>query len=168
MSADIAALAELWRKRSRQYKDAGKHLPAAEYWEVAEAVLALEAERVRLEGASRWTCFHCSETFTTEGAAQDHFGATISAEPGCQLKVSLGAERGLLMALRKTEETLARFMVEDTDTQRAMHVMQTRHSQALQTAEELGYERGLRDNIRAAHELRKADTLERTKETPRE
>lgn len=103
-----------------------------------------------------WTCFHCGETFTTEGGARDHFGATIHAEPGCQLKVSLGAERGLLMALRKTEETLARFMEEDTDTQRAMHVMQSRHSEALRTAEEAGYERGLRDAIRQAHELRKA------------
>lgn len=57
--------------------------------------------------AHGWTCFHCGETFTTFGSARDHFGATPNAEPGCLIKVRLGEERGLLMALRKAEAVLA-------------------------------------------------------------
>jgi hypothetical protein len=53
-----------------------------------------------------WTCFHCGETFTTVGAAQDHFGADPDSEPGCILKVKLGQERGLLMTLRRIEDGL--------------------------------------------------------------
>jgi hypothetical protein len=50
-----------------------------------------------------WTCFHCGETFTTVGGARDHFGADITAQPGCLIRVQLGNERGLLMELRKVE-----------------------------------------------------------------
>lgn len=96
-----------------------------------------------------WTCFHCGETFTTTGSARDHFGAQPDAEPGCQVRVSLGAERGLLMALRKAEDECRRAWAavheETTDAHRAMHAMQSRHADALQQAEEAGYERGLRD-----------------------
>lgn len=95
-----------------------------------------------------WTCFHCGETFTTVGGAQDHFGADPSKEPGCMLKVSLGAERGLLMKLRALEDELTTFYqrraAEDTDLHREIHALQSRHADALQTAEELGFERGLR------------------------
>lgn len=48
-----------------------------------------------------WTCFHCGETFTTYGAAKDHFGARPSDTPACRIKA--GHERGLVMALRKSE-----------------------------------------------------------------
>jgi len=92
-----------------------------------------------------WTCFHCGETFTTLGSARDHFGATPVSEPGCVLKVNLGGERGLLMALRKTEALLATWMDEATDIHKSMHAQQTRHSGALEDAEIAGYERGLRD-----------------------
>jgi hypothetical protein len=91
-----------------------------------------------------WTCFHCGETFKNTGCARDHFGALPTAQPGCLLKVNLGAERGLLMALRKVEEQLARHIEEDTDLHRSIHAMQSRHADQLQTAEEAGYERGLR------------------------
>lgn len=50
-----------------------------------------------------WTCFHCGENFKKFGAALDHFGATPEATAGCLLKIAVGDERGLLMALRKTE-----------------------------------------------------------------
>lgn len=56
-----------------------------------------------------WTCFHCGETFKTPGGARDHFGATPESQPGCVLKVGLGEERGLLMALRKIEEDMILF-----------------------------------------------------------
>jgi hypothetical protein len=97
--------------------------------------------------AKGWTCFHCGETFKTPGAARDHFGFAPSSEPGCRIKI--GAERGLLMALRKAEEEIARNRDEDGPAvaviMREMRAMQGRHSDALRAAEELGYERGLND-----------------------
>lgn len=51
--------------------------------------------------AHGWTCFHCGDTFTKLGSARDHFGATPAGVPGCIIKA--GEERGLLMALRKSE-----------------------------------------------------------------
>lgn len=96
-----------------------------------------------------WTCFFCGETFKNIGGAQDHFGATPDKKPGCVLKVSVGAERGLLMELRRVEEELAKVYREradeDTHLHREIHRMQSRHADALQNAEELGYARGLRD-----------------------
>ena len=55
-----------------------------------------------------WTCFFCGETFNTIGGAQDHFGASPDMMPGCKIKVELGDERGLLMALRKAEATITK------------------------------------------------------------
>jgi len=52
-----------------------------------------------------WTCFHCGDTFTTPGAAQDHFGCEPSNDPACKIKV--GEERGLVMALRRAESRIA-------------------------------------------------------------
>lgn len=49
-----------------------------------------------------WTCFHCSETFTTIGSARDHFGKYSDADPACMIKA--GHERGLVMALRRAEQ----------------------------------------------------------------
>lgn len=98
-----------------------------------------------VSGNQKWTCFHCGETFTTVGAARDHFGASQGSEPGCILKVSVGAERGMLQQLRKAEEIIARYLNDDSDIHREMRAMQTRHADALRVAEELGYERGLRD-----------------------
>ena len=94
--------------------------------------------------AHGWTCFHCGETFKTPGAAQIHFGFDPSSDPGCRIKV--GAERGLLMALRKAEEELATAGADAVVTVRDMAIrmaeMQGRHSDALRSAEEHGYERG--------------------------
>ena len=56
--------------------------------------------------AHGWTCFHCGETFTTPGSARDHFGCAPCADPACRIKV--GEERGLVRALRRAEEELAR------------------------------------------------------------
>ncbi len=96
-----------------------------------------------------WTCFHCGETFTTVGSARTHFGAQPAAVQGCMLRVQLGPERGLLMALRKAEDECRRAWSavhdESTDAHRAMYAMQSRHAAALRDAEELGYARGLRD-----------------------
>nr|WP_023842727.1 hypothetical protein [Burkholderia sp. M701]BAO19186.1 hypothetical protein [Burkholderia sp. M701] len=107
----------------------------------------VEANDTYLAPAHGWTCFHCGETFTTVGSARTHFGAMPTAEPGCMVRVSLGAERGLLMALREAESLLARYMNEDTDLHRSMYQMQARHADQLRVAEEAGYERGLRDAL---------------------
>ncbi|WP_186214545.1 hypothetical protein [Burkholderia gladioli] len=107
----------------------------------------VEANDTYLAPAHGWTCFHCGETFTTVGSARAHFGAMPTAEPGCMVRVSLGAERGLLMALREAESLLARYMNEDTDLHRSMYQMQARHADQLRVAEEAGYERGLRDAL---------------------
>ncbi len=53
-----------------------------------------------------WVCFHCGERFTVVGAARDHFGVDPDSEPGCILKVKLGNERGMLMAIRQIEAIL--------------------------------------------------------------
>lgn len=95
--------------------------------------------------AHGWTCFHCGETFTTPGAARLHFGVTPDKDPGCILKVGVGAERGLLSCIRKLEDRLAKHLHEDSDTHRIMVDNQQRQSEALRVAEELGYERGIRD-----------------------
>jgi hypothetical protein len=96
-----------------------------------------------------WTCFHCGETFTTVGGARTHFGGVPDVAPGCVTKVELGAERGLLTALRKAEDECRRAWAavhdETTDAHKAMHAMQSRHADALREAEEAGYARGLRD-----------------------
>jgi hypothetical protein len=97
-----------------------------------------------------WVCFHCGERFTTPGSARDHFGFEPSSEPGCRIK--LGAERGLLMALRRAEEEAARLSIllveECSDVAKAWHAASARHAGQLITAEEAGYERGLRDGRR--------------------
>lgn len=92
-----------------------------------------------------WTCFHCDETFTDEKLARLHFGPTVADEPGCLIKVRLGAERGLLLALREAEERIARYMENDSDVMRSMHGMQARHARQLVEAEEAGYLRGICD-----------------------
>lgn len=102
-----------------------------------------------------WTCFHCGETFTTPGAARDHFGGDASAEPACQIKA--GAERGLVMALRKAEEQAALAMSaihdENTEMHRVLRDVATRHLDALEHAEKAGYERGLRAARRRCAEI---------------
>lgn len=48
-----------------------------------------------------WTCFHCGEAFKKYGAARDHFGERPGQGLACKIKA--GEERGLVMALRKTQ-----------------------------------------------------------------
>lgn len=90
-----------------------------------------------------WTCFHCGDTFTTPGAARDHFGADPLKDPACRIKV--GEERGLVMALRRAEEELERYRCEDSDADRAMAALRSDHAQALISEEEKGYARGVAD-----------------------
>lgn len=61
-----------------------------------------------MQRAVGWVCFHCGEAFATVGSARDHFGGDPSREPGCMIRVQLGDERGLEMALRKAEDEVTR------------------------------------------------------------
>jgi hypothetical protein len=68
---------------------------------------------------NQWTCFHCGETFTTQGSARDHFGAFEGADAGClvdRIAIEEGGTpergRGLLMALRKAEDRIAELVRE--------------------------------------------------------
>lgn len=97
--------------------------------------------------AHGWTCFHCGETLKTPGAARDHFGFEPSADPACRIKA--GAERGLVMALRRAEQELAEAWSaihnERTEAAKAYYAQASRHREQIIDAEEAGYERGLRD-----------------------
>jgi len=103
-----------------------------------------------LQGRGPWTCFHCGDTFKTQGTARDHFGFDPSSDPGCLVKT--GADRGLLMALRKSEaanEELLRLLHdENSEGYRVAARQASRHQSQLMEAEESGYERGLRDGLK--------------------
>jgi hypothetical protein len=91
-----------------------------------------------------WTCFYCGETFTAFGDARAHFGGYQPfADAACRIKA--GEERGLVMALRRAEMQLAGYRAEDSDKDRAMRAMESKHQQELRRAEEAGYARGLED-----------------------
>lgn len=86
----------------------------------------------RLDGRSYpmpqngWTCFHCGETFTTWGSAEDHFGETQCSTPACQIK--LGDERGLVMELRKFEKQANEQLERALDAERDLEAAQCRIS----------------------------------------
>lgn len=97
-----------------------------------------------------WRCFHCGAEFfkVQERWAREHFGRDESAKPVCLLRIP--GEDGLIAALRKAEDELARFRAEDSDILRAMEQMSVAvsaadHRLAVQRAEEEGYAKGLRD-----------------------
>lgn len=94
-----------------------------------------------------WTCFHCGDTFTTPGAARDHFGFDPSSDPACRIKI--GAERGLVMELRKAEQANAqlaeRLHDENSEAYQMLASTQSRHRAQIIAIEEEAYARGLQD-----------------------
>ena len=94
-----------------------------------------------------WTCFHCGETFTTPGAARDHFGFDPSFDPACRIKV--GEERGLVMELRRVEAKYQKLLEETCDeggaVAREFYGLGAKHAIDKRKAEEEGYRKGLRD-----------------------
>ena len=56
-----------------------------------------------------WTCFHCGDTFTSVGAARDHFGGNPDELAACKIKAK-GGELALVMLLRKTQDELAEWI----------------------------------------------------------
>lgn len=124
--------------------------------ELRAAADALEACEAELEGRSPiWRCFHCDEVFTTEHAARLHFGETECQDPACQIKA--GAEMSMLEALRRAEEEARMAVIamheEGTDGWTAFRRLEGRTKQNAEAAENLGYERGLRDGRAEAPKL---------------
>lgn len=102
-----------------------------------------------------WTCFHCGEQFAGnlagQRAAQQHFGATVDAIPGCRLRMRKG-EHSLLRRIRWLERralelqvVIDRYRAEDSDKDREFYALQATHAQALIREEKKGYEKGMRD-----------------------
>jgi hypothetical protein len=91
-----------------------------------------------------YTCFHCHETFTDEIEAAGHFGVDENAKPGCILAMPRGEERGLLLALRATEQQAIALM-----NQVHEQTAPSRRLQALVTA-----------SIRSFTPFRECDTLQ--------
>lgn len=94
----------------------------------------------------RWRCFHCGTGFTEERAAAHHFGKSEDQTPACLIKASEG---GLIQALREAEDALfnatTELHAESADGLRALQNNLGRHRAALISAEESGYEKGMRD-----------------------
>ncbi len=94
-----------------------------------------------------WRCFHCDEVFHTRHAAQMHFGYTECSEPACRIKA--GAEGSILEALRRAENdaelAIAAMHDESSEGWRAYHSIAGRVREQVDAAENLGYERDIRD-----------------------
>ncbi|GAA2867059.1 hypothetical protein GGQ99_001342 [Aminobacter niigataensis] len=91
--------------------------------------------------AREWRCFHCDEVFTEEQAARDHFGALTVigipiTDPACCVDIG---------KFRDMEHQLQRYGMEDSDKDREIAAMHSKHARALMDEEEKGYARGLRD-----------------------
>lgn len=109
------------------------------------------------EPAKVWRCFHCDDVFHNVAQAAAHFGTREDQTPACQLKASEG---GLVRALREAEDECERvhtqLHAESADGLRALQNNLGRHRTALIAQEELGYERGIRDQARTVEVLRRA------------
>jgi len=107
-------------------------------------------------GPLSWRCFHCDEVFTDQHRARLHFGTEEGCVPACHIKASEG---GLLKALRDAEDAArdawAAIHSEGTDIMAAWRGAQARHHQAVTSAEERGYERGLQDMREEVEALRR-------------
>lgn len=147
MAAEAGEIATKFRINRVGFEHNGRWLYVMKDETPAEAIARWDGEGEHYAPWHGWTCFHCGETLTTEGAARDHFGFEPSADPACRIKA--GAERGLVMALRKAEKAAAdawhAIHSEGTDAARAYYAQTERHSDQLRQMEELGYERGLAD-----------------------
>jgi|HubBroStandDraft_1064217.scaffolds.fasta_scaffold200742_1 hypothetical protein len=86
--------------------------------------------------AEVWRCFHCGEVFTERSCAIEHFGASETAEPACQMDIA---------KYREMEELHARNLAEDTERDRVIYRLQAELTPKTREAEEQGYARGLRD-----------------------
>lgn len=114
---------------------------------LAAQTRAAVAERERDEAQSCWKCFHCGEVFTDESCAKTHFGRDEQSQSACVIKA--GAEGSLVQALRDSEAECANAWAiihnESSEAEKALMSAHARHAQQLAAAENLGYERGIKD-----------------------
>lgn len=89
-----------------------------------------------------WTCFHCGETFTSIGKAKDHFGEEPIDTPICIIAAEWG---GLPGYIRDLQSELERYRQEDQPIMRELYALGSKHTRELLAAEQLGYDRGLKD-----------------------
>lgn len=90
----------------------------------------------------QWRCFHCDEVFKSRCCAAKHFGSFDDSMPACMI----AAHEGHLVAyIRKLEDNLASYRLEDSDVMRSLMTLEVYHRQALIRAEEDGYNKGVRD-----------------------
>lgn len=99
--------------------------------------------RLELEEAllSSWRCFHCGDVFTREQDAREHFGDSLMALAGCQIK---GSDGSLLGYIRELEAQLHRWQSETHPLLLAIAQLQGERHAAVQRAEEEGFARGAR------------------------
>jgi len=90
----------------------------------------------------QWRCFHCDEVFTSSKWAAVHFGADCGATAACKLA---GHQEHLVVYIRRLEEDVARYRMEDSDVMRSIYSLEADHRRALIRAEEDGYNKGVRD-----------------------
>jgi hypothetical protein len=106
--------------------------------------------------AGPWTCFHCSETFTTEADARLHFGLDEDSRPACIVK---GTDGGLLRAYREAEsdalEAWGIIHSESADALKAWRAAEGRHAQLVTAAEQAGYDKGVADQAAGIARLRR-------------
>jgi len=104
--------------------------------------LALEKiAKLETEKGEEFKCFHCGDTFITHTDARLHFGEPHSiAQPACLIK----AERGLVKYIRELEKQLSSYQDEDSLVLRQVAAQRCERANAIESAENLGYERGLK------------------------
>lgn len=89
-----------------------------------------------------WRCYHCDTVFLNPAHAAEHFGPDETTTPACKLSLSEGH---LVTYIRKLEEELRRHRNEDSDILRACYSKDAEHREAVQRAEERGYDRGVQE-----------------------
>lgn len=90
----------------------------------------------------RWRCFFCDDVFTSRAGAAAHFGGHQGSLAACQIK---GHEHHLLDKIREQEAELAEYRGEDNAILRALQGLRFEADERVRRAEEIGYDRGVRD-----------------------
>lgn len=141
----------IWTVREESFLDfweqCTRPADASEVGLSRNAFMAGMAAATHFERRETWRCFHCDEVFDRRHAAQMHFGYTECSDPACRIKA--GAEGSILEALRRAETdaeaATAAMHDESSEGWRAYHNLASRVREQVEAAENLGYERGLRD-----------------------
>jgi hypothetical protein len=109
----------------------------------AQALSAAQAG-VPADDGHEWRCFHCGEVFTDEESAALHFGSSEYQQAYCTIPVE---------HFRWMEAQHRRHLEDDSEASRTIQGILCEHENLRRRAEEIGYERGLRDAQRFPSEL---------------